>query len=236
MNPPPGPHADDSQGGAAEEGRKHPNRARRSRTGLLLIVIGAAFAVQQLGASGLLFELVWLAAIFTAASWTWRLVERRVSSGPRKTRDRTLALVLGAFGLFAVFTLDRLAGPALLGTVALFFWLRYLSPSVTRGRATGLAIVAGAVTTIALVAGVSEVFPRWDSGAIFFLGMTATFTFVYLLPRERGGARWALWPALAWAALTLLVNDPTGQFTRWALPLTLIGVGVALLGYTRGRR
>lgn len=241
MNGPDGPRA---AGNAAPQagGGEHGKRAGRdrhtghARTGLLLMVLGAAFALRQLGASGLLFELLWLAAIFAAASWTYRLIERRSTSAPAKTRSRTLVFLLAAFGLFAVITLDRLAGPAFLGTVALYFWLRYSSPSVGRSRATGLAIVAGAVSTVALVAAVSELFPRWDSGAIFFLGMTATFTFVYLLPRERGGARWALWPALAWAALTLLVNDPTGTFTRWALPLTLIGVGVALLGYTRGRR
>jgi hypothetical protein len=66
--------------------------------------------------------------------------------------------------------------------------------------------------------------------------MTATFTAIYLLPREHGGGRWALWPALAWALITVLANDPTGAFARWWLPLTMIGVGIAVLGWSRRRR
>jgi hypothetical protein len=36
--------------------------------------------------------------------------------------------------------------------------------------------------------------------------------------------------------ITVLANDPTGAFARWWLPLTMIGVGVAVLGWTRRRR
>ena len=136
----------------------------------------------------------------------------------------------------AAATTTVLSGPAFLGFAALGFWLVYRTPA-GRGSTTGWAIIPATVlTTLATVAAVDALRPSWDTGAVFLLGMTATFTTIYLLPREHGGGRWALWPALAWAALTVLANDPTGAFTRWWLPLTMIGVGVAVLGWSRRRR
>lgn len=221
--------------GPSSNGR--PGALGRGRTGVVLLIVGFALVLKQLGARGVLFELLWLGALFLGAAWTWRAVERRQARSSTSGRpNRIYLLIVAAFGMAAVITLDRLAGSAFLGSIALFFWLLFGSPRVERRRATGLAIVAGLFTTLAAVAGVEALWPRWDGGAIFFLGMTATFTFIYLLPRRSGGAPWALWPALVWAALTFFVNDPSGRVARWMVPLALIGLGVVLLGYTRGRR
>lgn len=215
--------------------------ARRpgTRAGWVLVAIGAAAVLRRLGIGGVLTEVVWLAAILTAAAWTWRVIERRrppgAAGGGRWPRQLPV-LVVVAFGVVALLTLRQLAGVAVLASVALLNWLLFASPATTRRRATGFAVVGGLFSTLAVVAGVGQLLPSWDSGVIFFLGMTATFTLVYLLPREQGGARWALWPALAWAALTLLVNDPSGGLGRWMLPLALIGAGVVLIGYRRGKR
>ncbi|HET9027626.1 MAG TPA: hypothetical protein VFN07_08890 [Trueperaceae bacterium] len=218
-----------------------PTGARRpgTRAGWVLVAVGAAALLMRFGVGGVLIEVVWLAAILTAAAWTWRLIERRrrpgAEDGGRWSR-RLPVLIVAGFGLFAMLTLNQLAGVAALASIALFSWLLFASASTARRRATGFAVVGGLFSTLAAVAAVGQLLPSWDSGVIFFLGMTATFTLVYLLPREQGGARWALWPALAWAALTLLVNDPSGGLGRWMLPLALIGAGVALIGYRRGKR
>ncbi len=204
-------------------------RWQRADAGAVLLLLGAALLLRQLARGSLFFELVWLAALAWAAAWTFRSLAGRA---PLRVR----LVVYAAFGLFALLTLGRLAGAAALGFVALYFWLLFSSHGRRGPPATWLAIVAGTLATLSLVTAVDTLLPRWDNGVIFFLGMTATFTAVYLLPRAKGGARWALWPALAWAALTLLVNDPSGGVARWMVPLALIGVGAAWLGYVRRGR
>lgn len=215
-----------------------PGRPRGlGRDGLVLVFFGAAIILRQLGVRGVFFELVWLAAVLLAAAWTWRLVERRAGAGGgagRRARHRLFVVV--GFGLFAALTLDRLAGAAFLACAALLFRLLLGVPGRDPRRATGYTLLTGLFATLAATAAADALWPRWESGVVFFLGMTATFTVVYLLPRARGGARWALWPAMAWAVLTLIVNDPSGGLARWMLPLGLIGAGIVLLGYSRGRR
>ena len=197
--------------------------------GILLVLGGVVILLGGRGAFGLVGELVWLAALGALAALAWRALSSR----------RVLALriaIHGGFAITAAATTTLLSGPAVLGFVAWAFWLVYLTPSQDRSRIGWALIPAGVVSTLAAVAAVDALWPRWDGGSVFLLGMTATFTAIYLLPRERGGGRWALWPALVWAAITVLANDPTGAFTRWILPLSLIGVGAALLGWTRRRR
>ncbi len=201
----------------------------RRVAGALLLLAGAATLLAGRGVVGLLAELAWIGGLALAAVVAWRALTPRAPLGLR-------IVVHAALGMTAAATTTQLSGPAFLGFVAVAFWLVYRTPS-RRQPVTGWAIIpAGVLTTLAAVAAVDSLRPRWDGGAVFLLGMTATFTAIYLLPRERGGGRWALWPALAWALLTVLANDPTGAFTRWWLPLTMIGVGVAVLGWTRRGR
>ncbi len=197
--------------------------------GILLVLGGLVILLGGRGAFGLFGELVWLAALGALAAIAWRVL-----SAPRVLPLRLV--VHAGFAITAAATTAQLSGPAFLGFVAWAFWLVYLTPSKGRARIGWALIPAGVVSTLAAVAAVDTLWPRWDAGSVFLLGMTATFTAIYLIPRERGGGRWALWPALVWAAITVLANDPTGAFTRWILPLTLIGIGVALLGWTRRRR
>ena len=195
--------------------------------GGLLVVGGVVILLGGRGAMGLFGELVWLAALGVLAALAWRAL-----SAPRVLPLRIA--VHAGFAITAAATTSQLSGPGFLGFVAWAFWLVYLTPGRAR---TGWALIpAGVVSTLAAVAAVDAMAPRWDGGSVFLLGMTATFTAIYLLPRERGGGRWALWPALAWAVITVLANDPSGAFTRWIVPLTLIGIGVALLGWSRRRR
>lgn len=195
------------------------------RAGLLLLLLGTVFLVRG-RPGGPLVEVVWLTALLVLASQLWKVVL------PRYGRSIALA-AHAAVAIFAVATLHTLAGSGILSFVALGFWLVYRYPDRTRGWAL---VPFGVLATLAVVAAVDAVVPGWDSGVVFLLGMTATFTAVYLLPRERGGARWALWPALVWAFITVTANDPGGGLSRWIVPLVLIGVGVALLGWTRRKR
>ena len=201
----------------------------RRRAGVLLVLAGLATMLGGRGGLGLLAELAWLGGLALAAAVAWRLL-----GGPSRLALRLI--VHATLTMAAAATTTVLSGPAFLGFAAFGFWLVYRTPSGVHPR-TGWAIIpAGVLTTLAAVAGVETLRPGWDTGAVFLLGLTATFTAIYLLPRELGGGRWALWPALAWALITVLANDPTGAFTRWWLPLTMIGVGVAVLGWTRRRR
>ena len=197
--------------------------------GAVLLLAGVVMLLGGRGVVGMAAEMVWLAALAVVAMFAWRMLSSRSMLWLRIAVHAALTITAAA-------TTTQLSGPAFLGFAAFAFWLVYRTPS-RKQPVTGWAIIpAGVLTTLATVAAVDSFRPRWDGGAVFLLGMTATFTVIYLLPPERGGGRWALWPALAWALLTVLVNDPTGAFTRWWLPLTLIGIGVALLGWARRRR
>lgn len=147
------------------------------------------------------------------------------------SKARLLGLGLLVVGAIALVPEGRLTGPVVLWALAVGVWAFR-----RRRSSTWSLIAAGVLASVAATATVDALFPRWDEGIVFLLGMTATFTAAYLLPRERGGARWALWPALAWAFITVLANDPWGGLARWILPLVLIGAGVVVLGWSRGGR
>lgn len=199
---------------------------RAKTLGALLLVFGAVMLLRGRGPGGIVVEFMWLAALTALAMVVWRVVLPRYGLKTALVAHAVIAVV-------AVTSLGHLAGPALLGFIALGFWLVYRRP----GRARDWALVPfGVMATLSVVAAVDVLIPAWDSGVVFLLGMTATFTAVYLLPKERGGARWALWPALAWAFITLTANDPGGGLARWMLPLALIGAGVVLLGWARRKR
>lgn len=194
--------------------------------GLALLAVGAWVLLRGRGPGSLFMEFVWLAVLSWLALTAWRLLA-----------GRPLSVRLAAHGVIAfvaVTTLGRLAGPTLLTFIGLAFFAVYRSRA--RGGSTAMLIPALVLFTVAATAGVDAVFPRWDQGVVFLLGMTATFTVVYLLPADRGGGRWALWPALVWGFITLAANDPGGGVARWIVPLLLIGAGVAALGWSRRKR
>ncbi len=201
----------------------------RRAAGTLLLFAGVAMLLGGRGVVGLAAELAWLTGLAMVAVLAWRTLSARAVVPLRIALHAALTITAAA-------TTTQLSGPAFLGFAALGFWLVYRQPTGAQPVTPWAIIPAGVLSTLAAVAAVDALRPRWDGGAVFLLGMTATFTTIYLLPRERGGGRWALWPALAWALLTVLANDPTGAFTRWWLPLTLIGIGIAVLGWTRRGR
>lgn len=199
---------------------------RRDQLGYLIVGIGILALLNRGGPGSLALEFLRMGALGLLGVITWGYLTPR-------TNLATRLVVLGVLAVVAVTSLKFLAGAAILGFIALAFWLVYSTPRP--GAAPWALIPAGVMATLSLVAGIGALFPRWNSGAVFTLGMTAVFTAVYLLPKERGGGRWALWPALAWGFITLLANDP-GGVPAWLVPLLLIGGGVVLLGWTRRGR
>lgn len=194
--------------------------------GVLLLLFGAVLLVRGRGPGGLLIECLWLVALLGIAGVLWRTLL------PRYGLKVTL-IVHAVVAVVAVTTLKFMAGPGILAFIALAFWLLYRRPG---GARVWALLPFGVMATVAAVAATDELIPTWDSGVVFLLGMTATFTTIYLLPKEHGGARWALWPALAWAFITVTANDPGGGLARWILPLALIGAGVVLLGWAGRKR
>lgn len=199
---------------------------RERLIGLGLLAVGAFVLLRDRGPDTLFMEIVWLAVLGWLALVTWRLLGRR----PLGLR----LAVHGVIALVAITSLGRLAGPAALAFLGLAFLAVYRSRA---GRSSSATLIPACVLlTLAATAGVDTLFPRWDEGVVFLLGMTATFTLVYLLPSDRGGGRWALWPALVWGFITLAANDPGGGVARWIVPLLLIGAGVAGIGWSRRNR
>lgn len=194
--------------------------------GALLLLFGAVMLARGRGPGGLFVEFLWLTALIALAALLWRALLARYGLKVTLVTHAVVAIV-------AVSTLKFLAGPGILAFIALAFWLVYRRSGGGRDWAL---VPFGIMATLSTVAAVDELIPVWDSGVVFLLGMTATFTAVYLLPKERGGARWALWPALVWAFITLMANDPGGGLARWILPLAFIGTGVVLLGWARRKR
>lgn len=200
-------------------------KRRRTRLGLGLVVAGLAIFSVNSGVFGALPAFIWVSALFVAGAYVWLLSEGRL-----ETWQRLPLFVF--FGVLAIATSGRFAGTAAVGYPAMAFALVYLADA----RRWWAIIPAGVLGSVALLITAEELFPRWDAAPVLFLGFAATFTLLYLLPRERGGRRWALYPAIGWIVLTVLVNDPSGSGPGWLFPLALIGSGLAILWWWQRRR
>jgi hypothetical protein len=195
--------------------------------GLALVGAGALFLLQNLGFLGPLENAFW-ALIFGAAG---------VGFLAALVRNQThwWAAIPGCalLGIGLLIALDDLApalaggwgGPLFLGMLGLGFWVVYLVR-----RAYWWAIIpGGALFTLALVAGLSDTMAGEDGGWVFFLGLSATFGLVYLLPTNEGRMRWALYAAAALLAMALLVMAAMGQVVNLLVPAALILAGVYLM-------
>lgn len=186
------------------------------RLGPVLIGVGLLVLIFNSNLLGTLPSLIWLALLFGVAIALWM-----VGVIPAWIRMVGVAVLY----VLAMATSGDLAGVSALGFPAMAFAVIYL----LRPKRNWWAIMPGGVlASIALLVLFEEIFPGWDGAAVMFLGFAATFTFLYLLPKSRGGQRWALYPAIGSIVLTVLTNDPSGD-SGFFLPLILIGAGVMLL-------
>lgn len=198
------------------------NEQRVRFTGSALVLLGLLALVGTSPLLRLLPSFVWLVLMFAVGAAVWTM------GGLRLPFAQKLVLY-GATGVFAVVTTGRFAGAAATGFIALAFVLVYLHNT----RHWWALLPGGVMGANSLVLTIGAFFPRWDVGPLFMLALAGTFTTLYLLPAERGGQRWARFPAIATILITLVMNDPRGQSPGWLVPLLLVGSGAGILWWFR---
>ncbi len=138
-------------------------------------------------------------------------------------KHRTGSLV-GAFVLFGL-----AAAAAVSGALSGFFFLGLIGAGFaaiyyTDRERWWAVIPAGTLLSLAVVAALDELAPRYESGSVLFIGLAATFLLLTRLPEDP--KPWAIYPAIAFVVLAVLGLSVGGN---WVLPLALVGVGVYLL-------
>lgn len=192
---------------------------KRNNTAYLIIGLGALLLLTTTGLLGAVSSLIWLIVLFVGAGVFY------LSSKRRLTRwQRLFGFVL--IGVIGVMTGGRFSGVATLGFPALAFILVYLKNQ----RAWWALIPGGTLASLALLILLGE------GATILFLGLAATFTLLYLRPVQRGGKRWALYPAIGFIILTVITNDPSGGTPNWLIASLLIGLGVMMLWWWQRKR
>jgi len=202
--------------------KKIPNRLI---WGSLLILLGVVFLLQQLNVIGSPLETVVL--ILLAAGGAAFLYTYFRDSDHWWAVIPGLALLGIAFaGLESQFGFlpgGDWAGSVFLGLLGLAFWLPYL-----RGQVDWWAIIPGGVLlTLALVAGLDDLIV--DGGAVFFLGLSATFALVAVLPKDRKNTRWALIPAGVLGVLGVFLLPGLENYLGVIWPAVLILGGLYLI-------
>ena len=194
--------------------------------GLALVGAGALFLLQNLGFFGRLENAFW-ALLFGAGGVG--LLAMLV-----RNRAHWWAAIPGSalLGIGLLIALDDLAptfaqtwgGALFLGMIGLGFWVVYLAC-----RACWWAVIpGGTLFTLALIAGLSTSMAGEDLGWILFLGLSATFGLVYLLPTNEGRRKWAIYPAAGLLAMAVLVMAAMGEMVNllWSAALILAGVSM----------
>lgn len=203
------------------------NRTGAFALGALLVALGVLFLLQNFGVFASIVNLVWLVLfgagglaflyVFAAnqQQW-WAVIPGFVLLG--------LAVLIG-FG-------DRLGswGPALfLGSIGLAFWVIY----AVRRESWWAIIPAGTLTTLAFVAVLADRIDGLAVGGVLFLGLAATFGFVYLLTGRESRQRWSLIPAGILGIFGVLLILSLGGLINYIWALALIAAGVFLLSRAR---
>jgi len=182
--------------------------------GLILILAGGLFLLQGMGYLDNVGDIFW-GAMFLAAgalflfafftgSW-WAVIPGCVLAG------------IGALILLPD-SLEVYGGALFLGSIALAFWLVFLTAPRERWWAI---IPAGVLTTLAAVTFLPDRIGGMATGGVFFFGLALTFLLVALL----AGMRWAYYPAAALALVGLLAAFSLGAISNYAWAIVLIGGG-----------
>ncbi len=144
-----------------------------------------------------------------------------------------ILLVIGAIILLESFVpnfSDAWSGAIMLGGIGLAFWIVYLV-----NRENWWAIIPGGVmVTLAVVTALPDF--GMTTGAVFFIGLGATFGLVGLLPTPHGNMRWAFIPALVLAVMGLLTLGFAADIINYIWPVALILVGIWFVIRTLRRR
>ncbi len=186
---------------------------RNMQIGIILVILGALALLSNLGFFRGVQNVVGALLFAFLGGLALRHYRRH---------HKNVALV-GAFALFG------LAAATITGSLSGFFFLAligagFLALYLADRQRWWAIIPAGTLFSLAVVAGLGEVAPRYESGSVLFIGLAATFLVLYRLPEDP--KRWAIYPAVVSLALAVLGLSFGGS---WVLPLVLVGVGVYLL-------
>jgi hypothetical protein len=206
--------------------------------GILLVGAGILFMLQELGVIGKSWETGWeilWTIVFGAVgvAFVWWYLSDLTGSWWAIIPGCTLLSLAALVGLAALGFGDTAApwlGALFLGGIGLSFWIVYL----TRREYWWAVIPGGVLFSLALVALVATWYQGEVLGAIFFLGMAATFGLVCLLPTPHGRMIWALIPAGVFTLLGLAVMLAFTTVFNYMWAVVMILVGVYLLFRQRG--
>lgn len=191
--------------------------------GLLLVVVGVAGMARRFAWLPAVPSAAWLLVLAALVALLWARPAQEI---PR-THRLLGTLLLGVAALVGAGPLQGLAPPAVLAAAFLGRWAR------TPHRTWPL-LVGGLLASVTLTGMANAVAPAWNPAPVLFLGFAATFSAVYLMPNDAGRhARWASFPAVFFAVMTVVVNDPARGLPSWLLPLLLILGGVTMLAGVR---
>ena len=190
--------------------------------GLLLIVAGGLFLLQNLGlfqATGLVWAvLLGLGGVFFVSVFVqsrehwWSLI-------PGITL-LAIALLIFLESYFPRVT-DIWGGGVILGGIGLAFLAVYLA-----NRTNWWALIPmGVMLTLAGVTVLDEI-TSLDTGGVFFLGLGATFALVALLPAEGTEMRWAWIPAGIMLVMGLFISVQAASLFGYVGPVILILAGL----------
>lgn len=204
------------------------NLSKQALFGSLLVLAGLVFLVQQifhLPIGGLFVSMFFLAGgivflyvvLVNKEHW-WALIPGSTLVG--------LAVLIACGDLAPHFT-DKFGGSIFLGSIALgFIGVYLLKPSNWWA-----VIPAGAVATIALVAGIQNGHGMLQGG-VFFLGIGATFAALGLLPNLKT-EKWPWIPAAVCFVLGTLILIGSGALVNsifgWIWAIAFVAAGVYLV-------
>ncbi len=195
---------------------------RNFNLGVLLMILGGFVLLANIGILSLP-GLVFAAVLAAGGGYLSRVY---IQNRGREWAPVALVFGFALFGTAAAALSPTLAGAQFLALLGGGFAVAYLD----NRRHWWAVIPAGALFSLALVAGLGEVAPRLDGGPVLFFGLAATFAYLYKLPE--GGKPWAVYPAIAAVAVALLGLSFTNG---WLLPTLLIGGGAYLFMRRRGQ-
>jgi len=126
--------------------------------------------------------------------------------------------------------IDPFAGAIVLGGIGISFWVVY----IVNHQSWWAVIPAGVMSTLTLVT-LAENFFSGDGGAIFFLGLAATFALLYILPTGGKRMKWPLIPAAALLFIAAIISVATSSMLNYFWPVILIAGGGYLIFRTLKR-
>ncbi|HHX43788.1 MAG TPA: hypothetical protein GX714_07380 [Chloroflexi bacterium] len=204
------------------------NRTRGAQAwGLLLILVGILLLLGTLGVLGRVLPYVW-GLLFAVAGlgFLYVFLSHR-SSWWAVIPGMTL---LGVSGVIIINEAAPLwggmwSGALFLATLALAFWIIYLND-----RSNWWAIIpAGTISTVALVAGLSDILPGLVVGGVLFLGLGLTFLVLTVIRTPEGRLTWATIPAAVLLVIGALLTAQVLRAFAYIWPIALVVIGAYLL-------